>query len=466
MKKKQAILAVLVALTLTGCQKPKETPVSAPAALAIETITVKKGDIRNQYSYSGKVKPIEEANVMAMTTGKVASVNVDVGSVVNAGSVLFQMDTADLQNNLNSLNASLSVADANVKSAQTGVNIANGASMQSQIEAAKAALTNAELGVSSAQMAYDNAKTAYDNNTQLYAAGIISKSDMDNIQLNYDNAKINLDKALEGQSQASESYNIIAGKMPQENAQRAQDALNIAVASRGATASQIASTQKALRDATVTSPISGVVTAKNIVPGTLISQSQPAIVVSDMRQVEVQVGVSEQVINTINVGESVSVKIQTISDQAFNGTISSINPSASQSGTFDVKILLDNSNGQLKAGMVAEVYFTKEFAPSTIVVPRSTVITKDDESYVYIVEQDAAVKVPVTTGIDTGESIEVLTGLNEGAKLISKGQTFVADGDPVNVIAEDGIDIKKPIDTTTEPEESSNSKDTAAKKGE
>lgn len=490
MKKKQLFITALLAVSLVGCG-PKEVPVTAPAALAVETTTVLRGDISNQFSYSGKIKPVEEANVYSTIGGKVASVSVDVGGVVNAGDVLFQMDTTDITNSINELNASLAASDASVASAQTGINTANGAAMQSQIENAKAAVTNANLGVESAelsytnaQLAFDNAKTTYDNNVQLYDAGIISKAEMDTIQLAYDNATIALaqaeagrQKALEAQRQANESYTLIAEKMPQENAQKAQDAYNVAVATRNATAARMASAQKSLRDATVTSPISGVVTSKNVVAGTILSQSAPAFTISDLRTVEVEVGVSEQVINTLAVNDQVQVKITTISDKIFTGIISTLNPAASSNGTYDVKILLDNADGLLKSGMLAEVYFTKEFAPNTIVIPRSAVITKNEESFVYIDENGVAKQVIVTLGIDSGENIEILDGLTEGMNLITKGQTFVADGDAVNVVAKDGIDILTPaadegenetLDETTPAEntnedENTDSQDTPAK---
>ena len=90
----------------------------------------------------------------------------------------------------------------------------------------------------------------------LYENGIISKTEMDNISDAYSNAEI-------AYNQAKESYNLTM-QMPEENRRKAEDALNIAKASKESVVAQINSYNKSLSDAVVKSPISGYVTACNV----------------------------------------------------------------------------------------------------------------------------------------------------------------------------------------------------------
>lgn len=463
MKKNYAAIftALLLSISLAGCGEKTQEMSAEPeqTARAIEVMTLSKESISNQYTYSGKIAAKEEAQVFSTVAGKIAQANYDIGDSVHKGDVLFRMDTSDLNNQLNVLKASLTATEASIASAQTNLELANGASMQSQIESAKAALENAELN-------YNNAKTNYDNNKVLFDAGIVSQTEMNQIQLAYDSAEVTY-------NQAKESYDLVANKMPAENQRKAEDAYNAAVAQKASINAQMQSTQKTISDATVTAPISGVITAKNVVAGTVLSQSSPAYIITDMSKVKIDVAVTQEVINTLSVGQQVDVTLSAISKQPFKATITTINPVANSQGTYDVQVELDNADGVLKVGMLGEVSFTKESAENTIVLPRDCVIEKDGEVYVFVEEAGKAKKVPVTTGIDTGETIQIVTGLEEGMHVVTKGQTYLSDGEAVQISAPDDDTNEQTSDSnssssdeTTTAQKEKKSDDASSKKEE
>ena len=446
---KKNYTALLLALTLTmsimGCGKKTvpEMPEPEQTARAIEVMTLSNTSIASEYTYSGKVAPNQEANVLSTVGGKVSQANYDIGQNVSKGAVMFRMDTADVENQINVLRASLTAVEAGITSAQTNLELVNGATMQSQIESAKTALENAKLNL-------DNVTTNYENNKVLFEAGILSETEMNQIQLSYDSAEV-------AYNQAEQNYDLVANQMPAENQRKAEDAYNSAVAQKASIEAQIKSAQKTISDATVTAPISGVITTKNIVSGTVLSQASPAYVITDMSKVKIDVAVTQQVINTLSVGQQVDVVLSAISQEPFKATITTINPVANVQGTYDVQVELNNSDGVLKVGMLAEVSFTKESAENTIVLPRSCVIEKDNEIYVYIEENGKAKKVLVTTGIDTGENIQITSGLEEGMNVVTRGQTYLNDGDAVQIAfddsTEDNIDTDNAIDSTTDTEQ-------------
>ncbi len=446
---KKNYTALLLALTLTmsimGCGKKTvpEMPEPEQTARAIEVMTLSNTSIASEYTYSGKVAPNQEANVLSIVGGKVSQANYDIGQNVSKGAVMFRMDTADVENQINVLRASLTAVEAGITSAKTNLELVNGATMQSQIESAKTALENAKLNL-------DNVTTNYENNKVLFEAGILSETEMNQIQLSYDSAEV-------AYNQAEQNYDLVANQMPAENQRKAEDAYNSAVAQKASIEAQIKSAQKTISDATVTAPISGVITTKNIVSGTVLSQASPAYVITDMSKVKIDVAVTQQVINTLSVGQQVDVVLSAISQEPFKATITTINPVANVQGTYDVQVELNNSDGVLKVGMLAEVSFTKESAENTIVLPRSCVIEKDNEIYVYIEENGKAKKVLVTTGIDTGENIQITSGLEEGMNVVTRGQTYLNDGDAVQIAfddsTEDNIDTDNAIDSTTDTEQ-------------
>ena len=436
------LLALVVTMSVVGCGKKEvpEMPEPEQAARAVEVMTLSNDTIASEYTYSGKVAPNQQANVLSIVGGKVAQANYDIGQNVSKGAVMFRMDTADVENQINVLRASLTAVEAGITSAKTNLELVNGASMQSQIENAKTALENAKLN-------FDNIKTNYENNKVLFEAGILSETEMNQIQLSYDSAEV-------AYNQAEQNYDLVANKMPAENQRKAEDAYNSAVAQQASINAQIKSAQKTISDATVTAPISGVVTTKNIVSGTVLSQASPAYVITDMSKVKINVAVTQQVINTLSVGQEVDVVLSAISQEPFKATITTINPVANTQGTYDVQVELNNSDGILKVGMLAEVSFTKESAENTIVLPRSCVIEKDNEIYVYIEENGKAKKVLVTTGIDTGENIQITSGLEEGMNVVTKGQTYLNNGDVVQIASDNNTESSTKTDTTDDATDS------------
>jgi len=453
--KKFLALGIACCLLFTGCGK--EETVEEITARPIEVQTVKRSDIASEMVYSGKVKAVEEVSVFTTVGGKAEVVYAKVGETVHKGAILFQMETADINNNYNVANASLATAQANLNAANTSLQTVNGATMQSQID-------NAQAGSANAKLAYDNAKTTYENNKVLFEMGALSQTDMDKIKMSYDSATVSYE-------QAKNSLDLLQNKMSAENQQKASDAVKIAEANRNVAAAQVKSVEKTLADASVKSPITGVVTANNVVAGSLVAQAQPAFVVMDMSKMELVVGVSEQMINIVKQGETAKVTMSALSKEPFIGTIKTVSPAANQKGTYEVTVSLDNQEGKIKSGMLGQVSFVREKQEDSIVIPRETVMTEGKSNYVFIEEDGIAKKVTVTLGIDKGEVVEIKKGMTVGMSLITKGQTYLSDGDAVRIAqptkkTEETKKETKKETTTSNEKKTEKTGTTSAKKGE
>ena len=492
------LISSIIVSGITGCGGDGE--MNAPTAevnkTAAEVQLAKSDTIKSELVYAGQVKPNETVNVTSKISGQVAKVNYDVGDKVNAGDIMFTLDPKDIQDQIKQLQAQLNVSNASVKSAQTNLAHVDGAQSDSQLLALSTAVTNAEKSRENAQTDYENAKitienskiaietakenvenakASLDNVTErynsmklLYNAGTITKTDFDAIELSYtqaqkayataqnslansqnalttaqnaltqrENAKATAETAY---NQAKKNYDIYVGKTKGENRETAQASVNSAVASSQSVQTQISILQSTLNDTAVKAPISGIITAKNISETNMVSAQSAPFVIVDMSKVTVDVNVSERLINVIKQGDTVDVTIPTIGDVKIQGRIKSITPSADNTKTYPVKIEIDNSAGNIKPGMFAEIHFVESQKDNTLVVPRNTVLENENEKYVYVVEDGKAVKKTVETGIDNGDKIEITKGVSFGESIVVKGQSYLTDGEEVNIVGGDGSD--------------------------
>lgn len=430
-------------------------------ATAVKTQKLDYSEISNEYMYSGSIEPSDEVNVYSALSGKVASVNYDVGDEVQAGDVLFTMDTESIENSIKISEAGVNSSKTSVATAENNLKMANGASMQTQIENAKNTITNAQTSIKNAKTSVDNAQAALDSakislekaendyniNKQLYDAGGLSAESMNNYKDTYDKAKNSYTQselaleqaknqytsAQDSLKQAQTNYDILVNKTSAENVTKARDSLNQAQAQLESSKAQLESSRKNLKDASVETPISGTVSQCNVTEGATLSQGTTPFVIINTNSVDIKVNVSENMINSIKAGDSVRIDIPVLStDSDFNGTISYVSPDSNSDGTYEVKVNIPNSDDALKAGMFAQVYFTKEKNENALVLPRDCVITKDGESYVFAVEEGKAKKCVVEMGIDNGDTVEITSGVTAGMTVVTEGQTYLSDGDSVN----------------------------------
>nr|WP_315022770.1 efflux RND transporter periplasmic adaptor subunit [uncultured Aminipila sp.] len=191
----------------------------------------------------------------------------------------------------------------------------------------------------------------------------------------------------------------------------------------------------AYSNCTVTSPINGYVTSKNIAVGSIASPAAPAMTVADVSKLQINTNVSEYIVNDLKVGDTVDVYISTLGKDAYKGVIEAISPApAAGDLTYPIKISISDDAGQIKAGMFAEIRIISSEKEDTLCVPSDSVIMKNGTSVVVTLEKGSVPKYnEVTTGIDNGKYVEILSGIKEGETIVISGQQYVTEGTPVNI---------------------------------
>ncbi len=191
------------------------------------------------------------------------------------------------------------------------------------------------------------------------------------------------------------------------------------------------------RDTKITTPISGIVTARPVNIGSMLQGApQPSVVanVVDISKLKVKINVSEKDVFKLKIGDAVDVTTDVYPGESFEGRISTISAKGDELHTYPVEVMLSNSTKTpLKAGMFGTVSFTAKNSENNIVIPREAIVGSIKDAKVYVVENSVAKTRSIVTGKELGTSIEVLSGIRPGEVVVVNGQNNLKDNVAVTV---------------------------------
>ena len=192
-----------------------------------------------------------------------------------------------------------------------------------------------------------------------------------------------------------------------------------------------------VKEAKVVAPISGFVSARYVKEGNLVQQYQNKNLFHIVAQNELQgvLHLPEGQFSKVKKGQNVKLAVPALDNQSFVAKVERISPVIdAQSGTFKVVITMDNSEMHLKAGMFAEVNIEFGIHKDTLLAPSNSILTMDNRSIAYQVVDGKAQKTDVVIGYRQEGMVEVISGLADGATLITAGHNNLKDEADVNVI--------------------------------
>ncbi len=433
MKLKRIIpLFVATSILFTSCGKEEEVVVEE-SYTAVKVTSIEPSTIQKVVTYNGKFEPIEQATVVAKLSGTVLETYKNVGDNVAIGDSLYTVDASDINTAVEQAEAQAKAASLAVESAENAKNNITGAQFNQQLSSMEASIKSLESQLVTAKEGLTISENTYNNTKTLYEAGAVSKSEFDQVEFSYKQAKSNVE-AIESQlEQTKNTYESTKNNVVAESQRSADIGIAQAQVSASTADLAVANASKNLKDVTPTSPISGVVSLKNVKNDQMVSTGSVAYQISNIDKVVATINVTENIINLLSNGQEVNVSINSV-DKTVKGIITEINPIANQSSTYPVKITIDNSDNLIKPGMFCSVEIVSESSNDTFVLPREAVLRNMDEHYVYVVNDGVSIMKKVEVGIDTGKDIEIISGLQSGDKVITEGQTYVSDNETVNVI--------------------------------
>ncbi len=383
-----ALLAGALVLSLTACQSGGETSVppegNAPAGVAVQVQEVKVDTISTENKVSGRVVTDGQESVFVTAQAQCTAVYVEVGDAVTAGQKLCALDLAST---LSSYNA----ASISYRSAVQSYND------QAAIFDRQIAL--AEKNVSDLQA--------------LFEIGAASQLEIDQAELSLDTARAQRTSTLAQLEAGMQSYKSNVEQL---------DAVLEHVDGAG----------------NVIAPVSGTVVSLNAAEGGFVTASAPVAVIDGVDRMEVDVSVSEALVPKLARGDEVDVSISSLGVQVV-GTIKSIDLAANmQTKLYNVTVSINEDVAGLLSGMFADVSFRTDTSADTIVIPTEAILTSNDVQYVFVVENDAARYVEISAGLTGNGVTEVTSGLKAGDMLVTVGQAYLSEGDPVRIVSGEG----------------------------
>ena len=184
------------------------------------------------------------------------------------------------------------------------------------------------------------------------------------------------------------------------------------------------------------SPVSGVITQRNFDNGDLTG-GQPILQVQQLNPLKVSINIQENYFPQVKRQMPASIRLESYPDEVFEGKINLIHPTIDPiSHTFTTEIAVNNNGMKIRPGMFARVSFNFGSAEH-IVVPDVAVIRQPgvNDRYVYVLNTNNTVSyIKITLGQRLGSAYEILSGLNEGDKVVIAGASRLVDGTNVKVI--------------------------------
>lgn len=186
---------------------------------------------------------------------------------------------------------------------------------------------------------------------------------------------------------------------------------------------------------TLTSPISGVVTARNYDAGD-VATGLPILTIQNIQTVKVKINVSESYYRNVVKGMPAQVQVDALGNETFEGKVALIHPTLDAvSHTFPVEIEVRNTDTRIRPGMFARVTmnFGTEDHP---VIPDMAVLkqTGTNTRYVFVEKDGKAVYTAVELGRRMDDKYEIVSGLHTGDKVIIHGNTNLVEGSEVEIV--------------------------------
>ncbi|MBW9151302.1 efflux RND transporter periplasmic adaptor subunit [Clostridium estertheticum] len=404
---------LLISLTLSitligvGCGNKEVSVTSNDISKNVKASPVSISSITTTTKYGSKLATSSQTVVTSKIAGKVNGVNVDVGQSVNKGDILFTLDRSELTAQYNVAKAALDTANANLDKT-------SGSGYEQQLIPA-----NSTLDI--AKTTYNDAKNNYNTVHQQYNIGDSAKSELDAAKSKMDSASLQV-------RAASDSLALLKSKTgPQTDAaaegqvQQAKASLDLA--------------QIQMDNASITSPINGVISERNVEVGEVVSSAVSVFTIIDASSLRSEVSMTDKDVIKVKVNQKIPVQISSMNNKIVQGIVDTISPSAdAKTQLYTVKVKIENPSNLLKPGMIVRVEFPDVVKTDIAVVPNGAIFTENSVQYVYIVDATRLKRKQVVVGISNTLQTEIVSGIKLGDQVITEGQSFLNEGQKVSIV--------------------------------
>ena len=347
-------------------------------AVKYKTVQVQNGSIRATVTATGTVNAVKTISVGTQISGTLKELHVDYNSRVKKGQVIAEIDPA---------------------------------SLQAQVDQARANMLAAKANVEKAKAMQEDAKKTRDRNQQLISKDLIARSDLDTSEATYasNKAQVNAAMAQVAQTEASLRY-----------------------------------AETNLKYTKIVSPVDGIVVSRSVDVGQTVAASfqTPTLfsIAQDLTKMQIDTNIDEADIGKIEDGQEVEFTVDAYPDNTFHGVVDEVRIApiiVSNVVTYDVVIKVDNGDLKLKPGMTANVSIIVANKDEVLKVPNAALRFKPSEKDVL-----AAKKTQPANKPGTG---------NSGSSDKTTARPLTTDksgGQSSSLAGKDGMRPSRPLDKT------------------
>ena len=330
------------------------------------TAKVQKGDIESAISATGSLAAVISVPVGSQVSGNVAAVYVDYNSVVKKGQLVAQIDPAPFQTKVDQAKANLDSAKAQISNAEVGVRKAD-----LDIANAELNITNQKAALVRSQSQVKDAQRKMDLQAKMFKDGVGTQDARDSAQAVYDQAIASQDSA---QAQL---------KSAQANLESVKAQREVAVTQKVTATAQVATANANLQNAEldlehtrITSPVDGVVVARNTDVGQTVQASYSVAtlftIAQDLTKMHVETNIDESDISRVQDDQVATFTVDAYPGQTFRGNVMQVRHSPTNVQnviTYTVVIAVDNPDMKLFPGMTANVRLVTDHLSAALKIP-------------------------------------------------------------------------------------------------
>jgi RND family efflux transporter MFP subunit len=378
------------AALLTGCKSSAPPPVTIPT---VPVATVGEATLANDLTLTAEFLPYQDVDVMAKVAGYVKTISVDIGDHVQQGQVLAVLEAPEIQSDVARAKAGVAAAEANIVTAQAAV------------QRAQATAGMTKLSFQRLQEVATKDK------------GLVPRQDIDVAQ----------SRQMEAEAQLASAESSV---------QAAKDA-------KAGADQELIRAQTMIGYATIRAPFAGVVTKRYASTGSMIqagiasqTQAMPVVKLAQNNLLRLILPVPVNDVAGVKNGQAVDVNVSSLG-RTLQGTVTrSADSIQLATRTMDTEVDVPNRDGSLVPGMYAEVHLHLAARPNVLSVPLDAVDGLGTSvQQAYVVRDGIVHLVIVKTGLQTPNRLEIVSGLQEGDKVIVGRHTGLSDGERVDAQA-------------------------------
>jgi RND family efflux transporter MFP subunit len=389
-KKTISLVGLGMAASLTAC-KP-----SAPPPAVIPTVpvaTVSTANLANDLTLTAEFLPYQDVDVMAKVAGYVKTISVDIGDHVQQGQVLAVLEAPEIQSDVAHAKAGVAATAANIVTAQ-------------------AAVQRAQATEGMTKLSYERIQDVATRDK-----GLVPRQEIDLAQ----------SRQMEAAAQLAS----------------AESSVQAAKEAKAAAEQEYVRAQTMLGYATIRAPFAGEVTKRYASTGSMIqagiasqTQAMPVVKLAQNNLLRLMLPVPVNDVSGVRNGQEVDVNVASLG-RTLQGTVTRSTGSVqTATRTMDTEVDVPNRDGSLVPGMYAEVHLHLAARPNVLSVPLDAVDGLGTSvQQAYVVRDGVVHLTTVKVGLQTPNRLEIVSGLQEGDKVIVGRHTGLSDGERVDAQA-------------------------------